>query len=96
MNYYNRNKMPEAYSFNTDYIYWLPQMEVIKNVLLVGDTPDDKIIAMFTSFRLIETVQCEYAIEKNTPIYLLTGANPGFTVQFYEESEKRIAEFDIF
>jgi hypothetical protein len=25
LNYYNRNKTSEAYSFNTDYIYWLPE-----------------------------------------------------------------------
>ena len=96
LNYYNRNKMPEAYSFNTDYIFWLPQMSVIKNVVLVGDTPEENITAMFAGFQLIDTIQCEYAIEKNTPIYLLTGALPEFTALFYKETGVRIAGFDIF
>ena len=44
LNYYNRNKMPEAYSFSTDYIYWIQQMNRIQNVLLVGDAPKEEII----------------------------------------------------
>lgn len=96
INYYNRDKMPQAYSFNTDYIFWLPRLELIKNVVLVGDTPDEQTTAMFSGFQLIATVQCEYAIEKNTPIYLFTGAKPEFTTHFYKETDERIAEFDIF
>ncbi|MBC8006298.1 MAG: glycosyltransferase family 39 protein [Verrucomicrobia bacterium] len=96
LNYYNRGRMPEAYSFNTDYIYWIPRLKEIKNVLLVGDTPDDREIALFAVFRQTGKVENEYAIEKNTPIYLLTGARPNFTAYFYEELDRRKAEFDIF
>jgi len=35
LNYFNRTKMPEAYSYNTDYIYWLPRLKKIQNILLV-------------------------------------------------------------
>ena len=96
LNYYNRNKMPQAYSFNTDYIFWVPRMKVIKNVVLVGDTPKDQIKAMFSGFKLVETVKNEFAIEKNTPVYLLTGASPEFTAGFYKELDQRIEEYDIF
>jgi hypothetical protein len=96
LNYYNRHKMPEAYSFNTDYIYWLPRMEKIKNVLFVGVKPDDESISMFLDFKLAATVENEFAIEKNTPIYLMTGANAEFTDHFYDELDTRKAEFDIF
>ena len=96
INYYNRGRMPEAYSFNTDYIYWIPRLKEIKNVLLVGDTPDEREIAMFAGFRQIGKVENPYAIEKNTPVYLLTGARAGLTDYFYEELDRRKAEFDIF
>ncbi len=28
INYYNRDKVPEAYSLNTDYIFWIPRYPV--------------------------------------------------------------------
>ena len=96
LNYYNRGKMPQAYSFNTDYIFWLPRMKEIKNVVLVGDTPEDNITAMFNGFELVDRVDNKFAIEKNTPVYLLTGASPEFTPGFYKELDQRIAGFDIF
>ncbi len=44
LNYYNRGKMPEAYSFNTDYIYWLPHFKKIQNILLVGNKLDQQVL----------------------------------------------------
>jgi hypothetical protein len=29
LNYFNSRKMPEAYAYNTDYIYWLPRLQII-------------------------------------------------------------------
>ena len=57
LNYYNRKKMPEAYAFNTDYIYWLPQLKTVRNILLVGDKPDDEIIKLFSNFKLTGAVE---------------------------------------
>lgn len=96
INYYNRGKMPEAYSFNTDYIYWIPRMQEIKNVLMVGEKPEEEITVLFSSVQLTGKVENEYAIEKNTPVYLLTGAHPDITVLFYKEMDQRLAAFDIF
>lgn len=96
LNYYNRNRMPEAYSASTDYIFWLPRKNKIKNVLLVGKKPSVEITAMFKKIELIGVVKNEFAIEKNTGIYLLTGANEDFTNTFYQIIDKRISDFDIF
>ncbi|HET6558272.1 MAG TPA: glycosyltransferase family 39 protein [Prolixibacteraceae bacterium] len=96
INYYNRGLMPEAYSFNTDYIYWIPRMKEIKNVLMVGEKPEEEVTALFTSVQQTGKVENEFAIEKNTPIYLLKGAHPDITVLFYEEMDQRMATFDIF
>ncbi|MGD0340120.1 MAG: glycosyltransferase family 39 protein, partial [Bacteroidales bacterium] len=69
LNYYNRGKMPEAYSLNTDYIYWLPHLKKIKNILLIGQKPGQEVIDMFKDFKLVGVIENEYAREKNTGIY---------------------------
>lgn len=96
LNYYNRYKTPEAYSANTDYIFWIPRTKVFKNVLLIGKKPDDNILSMFKSYVLVGLVENDFAIEKNTGIYLLVGANEDFTTYFYQTMDKRIADFNIF
>lgn len=96
LNYYNRGKMPEAYSFNTDYIYWLPRLNKIQNILLVGKKPSPEIISMFAGFKEVGVVQNRYAREKDTAIYLLTGASAEVTSMFYKIAEERKDNFDIF
>jgi len=82
LNYYNRGKMPEAYSFNTDYIYWIPQIKKITNILLVGNSPSQDIVDTFSDCKLVGVVENEFAREKNTGIYLLTGGNNMVTEMF--------------
>ena len=96
LNYYNRGKMPEAYSFNTDYIYWLPKLKRIQNIILVGNMPSKEIVKLFSSVRLVGTVENEYAREKGTKIFILSGAIPAFTDIFYKKAEERIRKFEIF
>lgn len=96
LNYYNRTKMPEAYSFSTDYIYWLPKFKEIRNIVFAGDLPDKDVTDMFTEIRLVGTVENEYAREKSTHIYLLLGAESGFTGWFYKTAEERKMTFNIF
>jgi hypothetical protein len=96
LNYYDRTRMPEAYSFNTDYIYWLPHLKKIQNLLYVGEGLSKQVIGMFKEFKSIGVVENEYAREKNTGIYLLTGANDAFTVLFYKRVEDRKKKLDIF
>ncbi len=96
LNYYNRKKMPEASSFKTDYIYWLPRFDKIKNVVYVGNLPDKEIIDMFKEYKLVGVVENEFARERNTKIILLLGANPNFTDEFYKTAEERKRTFDLF
>lgn len=96
LNYFNRGKMKEAYSFNTDYVYWLPTMKKIKNILLVGEVPDQKIINMFSGFIKMGVVENENAREKGTAIFLLSVSKPGFTEGFYKMAEKKKNNFEIF
>ena len=39
INYYNRGKVPEAYSLSTDYIFWIPRYPVIRNIIWIGPEP---------------------------------------------------------
>lgn len=96
LNYFNRKKMPEAYSFNTDYIYWLPRIKKIQNILLIGEEPSKEVAGMFKEIKLIGVVENEYAREHNTGIYLLTGANDFFTPVFYNKVEDRKKKLEIF
>ena len=68
LNYFNRKKMPEAYAYNTDYIYWLPRIEKIQNILLVGKDPGQRITSQFKECKLMGVVENSYAREFNTEI----------------------------
>jgi hypothetical protein len=96
LNYYNRDKTPESYAFNTDHIYWLPRLDTIQNIVFVGKKPDNKVIDWFTDCKYMGRVESEYSREKGTAIYLLTGSKTGFTELFYQIAAERKTKFDIF
>jgi 4-amino-4-deoxy-L-arabinose transferase-like glycosyltransferase len=96
LNYYNHGKTPQAYSFNTDYIFWLPEIKHIRNVLLVGNKPQEDASGMFKEIRLSGTVENQYAREKGTQIWVLKGANDDFTNWFYKQKHERIKNFDFY
>ena len=96
LNYYNRNKAPEAFSFGTDYIYWLPEDMHIQNIVYVGETPGDDIVGMFRDFRTVGVVENAFARERGTTIFLLLGARDDATERFHEMAEERKMNFDIF
>ena len=96
LNYFNRKKMPEAYAYNTDYIYWLPRLKKIQNILLVGKNPGQRITGQFKNCKLMGVVENPYARESGSEIYLLTGANDFFTTVFYSNVEERKKKLDIF
>lgn len=96
LNYYNRGKMPEAYSFNTDYIFWIPKLDRISNIVLVGGIPENDVINKFQSFTVTDSVTNKYAIERGVKIMVLRNAVPSFTNQFYRLTNDRIRKFDFF
>jgi hypothetical protein len=96
LNYYNRGKMKEAYSFSTDYIFWLPLITNINNVIFVGEEPDKEIIDLFSDCKIVAVVENVFSREKGTSIFLFTGALPSFTSLFYKIAEERKRNLDIF
>jgi hypothetical protein len=96
LNYFNRGKMPEAYAFNTDYIYWIPQKKEISNLVFVGIKPPEEVIPLFNECKLTGQVDDKEAREKGTEIYLLLGAKEIFTKAFYSRVEEAKKNMDIF
>jgi uncharacterized membrane protein len=96
LNYYNRTKMPVAYSLNTDYIYWCPKFKKIQNVVFVGNLPGKNVMDMFTEYKLVGTVDNVFAREKDTKIFLLLGAKDDVATFFSKLVEERKRTFDIF
>jgi len=96
LNYYNRNKTSQAYSFSTDYIYWLPENLQIRNMVYVGEPPGEDILRMFDDYRTVGVVENEFARERGTTIFLLLGARDDTSEIFHEMVEERRMNFDIF
>jgi len=96
LNYYNRDKTPEAYSFNTDYIYWLPKNINLQNMLFVGQLPSEEVINMFEDYKRVGVVENEFSREKGTKIFLFQGAKNSAAEMFNKTAEERKKNFDIF
>jgi len=96
LNFYNRGKMAEAYSFSTDYLFWIPDNITINNVLLVGKIPSDKILQLFDHITKVGVIENPDARERGTTIYLLTGARSQFSGVFKDEMNRRRKELDCF
>ena len=84
--------MPEAYAYNTDYIYWLPRLQIIQNILIVGKNPGQQITGQFKDYNLMGVLENPYAREFGIEIY----ANDFFTLVFYNNVEERKKKLDIF
>lgn len=96
LNYYDRSKMPKAYSGITDYIFWMPRLKEIRNIVYVGKLPKHEFVEMFDTLRIVGTVENEFAREKGTTIFLLLGGSHEVTEDFYKYAEERKRNFKIF
>ncbi len=96
LNFYNRGRMAEAYSFNTDYLFWIPDNMKISNILLVGNVPGENIQKLFEHFSKVASIDNPDARERGTSIFLLTGAKREFSEIFRKEMNRRIIEMDCF
>ncbi|MGZ5253073.1 MAG: glycosyltransferase family 39 protein [Flavitalea sp.] len=79
INYYSSIKELEAYSYNADYIDWIPLDKPVVNMIFVRDVYDkdpertDE-LSLFESIELIGEITNPFAREKGTKIYLLKKA----------------------
>ncbi len=97
VNYYGpKYNLPEAYSDNASFLYWLPAKPKMKNFVLVSDDPDEQQHDFAKGFKAVikvDSVTTEYAREKGDYIYLFKGADENFQRFFEEKIAKDKAEF---
>lgn len=79
LNYYGKQYgLPEAYSDNASFMYWLPDTRHIDNILLVTDDVHEMehpFIKDFASVVLADSVTNPYAVERGSLILILKHAN---------------------
>ena len=97
VNYYaSKYNLPEAYSDNASFLYWIPSNIKIKNFVLVTDDPNEEqhdFAKGFQSITKIDSVTSFYARERGDYIYLFKGADDNFNKFFKEKIAKDKAEF---
>jgi 4-amino-4-deoxy-L-arabinose transferase-like glycosyltransferase len=89
VNYYRKKyHLPEAYSDNASFLYWIPDSVQYRNLVLVTDDSDEmnhSFIKEFTSVKLWDRVNSPYAREHGDLIILLEGASDKFRKFFLDK-----------
>ena len=97
INYYaHKYNLPEAYSDNASFLYWLPTGLQIENFILVSDDPDEKqhdFAKGFASVTKTDSITNKFAREKGDYIYVYIGADDNFRKFFKQKIEEDKAEF---
>ncbi len=97
LNYYApQYHLPEVYSDNASFLYWLPTSINLKNLVLVTDDHHEKehdFAKDFQSITIIDSVTNEFARERGDYIYLFKGADANFQNYMKEKIAKDKAEF---
>ncbi len=92
VNFYGKKyNLPEAYSDNASFLYWLPSNKNWSNLILVCDDPDELKKDYVKDFReayFSDSVTSEYAREKGDRIMVAKGANDDFKVFFMDKIKK--------
>ncbi len=98
VDYYGKKyHLPQAYSANASFIYWMPRPLPIENLLLVSDDPQEMqhdFIKDFTSAKLMDSIANPYARERGSLIILLKGANESFNRFFTKMIDKKYEEIN--
>ncbi|MEP6682720.1 MAG: hypothetical protein ABJA35_05640, partial [Parafilimonas sp.] len=97
VNYYGpKYKLPQAYSDNASFLYWLPANINMKNFVLISDDPNETehdFAKGFQSVTLVDSIANKYAREYRDYIYLFKGADENFNKFFKDKIAKDKAEF---
>ena len=97
VNFYGKKyHLPEAYSDNASFLYWLPHSMHIDNIILLTDDQQEMQHAFIKNFSYAvvnDSVTNVYARERGSLIITLKGANEAFNQMFREKIEKDKAEF---
>ena len=97
VNFYGKKyHLPEAYSDNASFLYWLPDTSRVVNLVLLTDDEHEMehpFIKDFSSAILNDSVTTPYARERGSLIITLKGANDAFNQMFRDKIAKDKAQF---
>ena len=89
INYYRKKyRLPEAYSDNASFLYWIPDTIRYQNIVLLTDDQEEMqhdFIKEFEHAAVVGRVQNPYARENGTQIILLKGASDKFRKFFHDK-----------
>ncbi len=91
VNFYRKDfNLPEAYSDNASFLYWLPDSIHLENVVMITDDKQEMehpFIKDFSSAVLFNSVTNVYARERGSLIIILKGANEKMREMFRQKIE---------
>lgn len=89
INYYRKKyRLPEAYSDNASFLYWIPATLTFQNLVLIESDPNEMQYGFIREFKkaiLTDSVTNPYARENGTAIVLLVGASETFKKFFMDK-----------
>lgn len=95
VNYYGKKYgLPQAYSDNASFLYWMPDSLRIENLVLITDDQQEMthpFIKSFTSAQVIDSITNPFARERGDLIILFKGANKKFAAYFSKKMERKKA-----
>jgi hypothetical protein len=95
LNFYAKKyNLPEAYSENASFLYWMPDSLHFENWIYLSQDPDemkDPWLNHFSSVILCDSITNIYAREHRDKIILLKGAKPGLNEEFRQEVREKKA-----
>jgi hypothetical protein len=98
VNYYRfKYHLPEAYSDNGSFLYWMPRHQHIDNLVLITDDKKEMehpFIKDFNSAVVTDSVTNIYARERGSLIILFKGANAAMNKMFKEKINKDFDQFE--
>ena len=95
--YGKKYHLPEAYSDNASFLYWLPDTSRLVNIVLLTDDQHEmehSFIKDFSAAVLNDSIVSPYARERGDLIITLKGANDAFNQMFKEKIAKDRAQFN--
>ena len=97
VNFYGKKyHLPEAYSDNASFLYWLPDTSRVVNLVLLTDDEHEMehpFIKDFSSAIVNDSITNPYARERGDLIITLKGANDAFNQMFREKIARDKAQF---
>ena len=92
--YRKKYQLPEPYSDNGSFLYWIPQPLHVSNIIVV--TPDTQemqhdFVKEFQSAQAIDSITNPYAREKGSLIILFKGASEKFNQYLQQQLNRKVA-----